>query len=393
MKKSLIALAALSAFATVAQAQSNVSIYGTIDMGVDGELKSKVTDVSAGTTVTTKGSGVAQQAQGALTSSRLGFRGNEDLGGGRSASFNLEYEMNPGVGTTTTTNIRTSVVGLSDKALGSVNVGRQLTGIHNVIAGFSPLSGNNMVGDIAYSSDYRLHTAAVRMNNSVAYSTPVINGFQARVDYSGDTADQVSDTANSGSKTDNLGLSANFATGALKLSAGTHEVKAKTALRAAVNGLNSSGSTTTTAAASNIVAPISAITSANDETKTRINVYAAQYTIGGVTINALIGDNKNTAEGVQTSKTKAQQIGLSYPVGKTTLVAQYGEGELIGATDAEKSDRKAYQLGAIYNLSKRTNMYAVYGTQEQKVKASATTATIGDKTEKTQYAIGLRHSF
>jgi predicted porin len=400
MKKSLIALAALSAFATVAQAQSNVSIYGTIDMGLEGELKSKVTDVSAGTTTTTKSSGVAQQAQGALTSSRLGFRGAEDLGAGRQATFNLEYEMQPGVGSTTTTNIRTSVVGLSDKSLGSVNVGRALTGIHGIVAGSNALAGSNMVGDIAYSADYRVHTAAVRMNNGIYYTTPTVNGLSARVDYSGDSADQVSSTPNSGTKTDNLGFSVNYATGPLKFAAGTHTVKTKLALRGATDGIwydDSAGAiayTAQTAAGDYVVVPaVTAITSANDETKTRINAYGAEYVVGNFKFNALIADNKNTAEGVQTSKVSAQRIGLSYEMGNTTLALQYGEGELEGATSAEQSDRKAYQLGAIYNLSKRTNVYAAYGKQEQKVTASATADTIGDKTEKTQYAIGLRHSF
>jgi predicted porin len=370
-------------------------------MGVAGELKSEATDVSAGTASTTKASGVAQQAQGALTSSRLGFRGTEDLGGGLAASFNLEYEMNPGVGTTTTTNIRTSVVGLSDKALGSVNVGRTTTGIHGIIAGSNALAGNNMVGDIAYSSDYRVHTAAVRMNNGIYYTTPTMNGFNARVDYSGDTADQVSTTADSGTKSDNLGLSVNLATGPFKFAAGTHTVKTKTALRALVNPIYYDASETavvqnaTALVAGDvlIVAGTSAITASNDETKTRINAYSADYVIGALKFNALIADNKNTTEGVQTSKVSAQRIGVSYDMGKTTLALQYGMGELEGATSAEKSDRKAYQLGAIYNLSKRTNLYAAYGTQEQKVTQSATAATVGDKTEKTQYAVGLRHSF
>jgi len=402
MKKSLLALAALSAFATAAQAQSSVSIYGIMDIDVQGELKSKVTDASAGTTVTTKASGVAQQAEGALSSSRLGFRGAEDLGGGRQATFNLEYAMNPGVGTTTTTNIRTSVVGLSDKSLGSVNLGRALTGIHGIVAGYSPLGGSNMVGDIAYSADYRVHTAALRLNNGIYYTTPTINGLSARVDYSGDSAGQDSSVAHSGTKADNLGFSVNYATGPFKFAAGTHTVKTKIALAAAVDGVywdDSAeavvGSATALAASGDyeISAPVDAVTSANDETKTRINAYGAEYAMGNLKFNALIANNKNTAEGVQTSKVSAQRIGVSYVMGNTTLALQYGEGELEGATAAEQSDRKAYQLGAIYNLSKRTNVYAVYGTQEQKVTQSATAATIGDKTEKTQYAIGLRHSF
>jgi len=74
MKKSLIALAALATVATAAQAQSSVTLYGVVDMGV---MSSK-TDGSAN---------VLAAQSGALATSRFGLRGTEDLGGGLKASF------------------------------------------------------------------------------------------------------------------------------------------------------------------------------------------------------------------------------------------------------------------------------------------------------------------
>jgi hypothetical protein len=220
MKKLLIASAALAMVAGSVQAQSSVTIYGTLDAGYD-KLSSEVTDVSAKTTTKTTGKGVERQAQGALTSSRIGFRGTEDIGGGLKANFNLEYEINPGSGRTitgtgdggSTTAMRTSTVGLSG-GFGTFNIGRQLTGIHGVVVGFSPLSGNNMVGDLSYSAATRLHSEAVRADNSISYITPTMSGFNARVDYAADSADVVSSTPNSGTKTDHLGLSANYTAGA-----------------------------------------------------------------------------------------------------------------------------------------------------------------------------------
>ena len=77
MKKSLLALAALTAFAGVASAQSSVTLFGVVDVnarnvknGSAGSIKSMSTD--------------------GLASTRLGFRGVEDLGGGLRASFWLE---------------------------------------------------------------------------------------------------------------------------------------------------------------------------------------------------------------------------------------------------------------------------------------------------------------
>jgi predicted porin len=408
MKKLLIASAALAMVAGSVQAQSSVTIYGTLDAGYD-KLTAETTDVSAGTSTKTTGKGVERQAQGALTSSRIGFRGTEDIGGGLKANFNLEYEINPGTGRTatgagdgaTTSQMRTSTVGLSG-GFGTFNIGRQLTGIHNVIAGFSPLSGNNMVGDLSYSAATRLHSEAVRADNSISFITPAMSGFNARVDYAADSADAVSTTPNSGTKTDHLGLSANYSAGALKLAAATHTLKSKKNVAAAVPGIYANDSNgavyvadSATTGDYTITKAVAEVTSLNDQSKVTMNAYTAQYTIGALRLNALLGDRKATVEGtLGSTKASYQQIGAAYDLGKTTLVAQYGQGDVkSGTTGAEKSDRTAFQVGAIYNLSKRTNVYAVYGSQESKVKTSATLANVGDKTESTQYAVGLRHSF
>ena len=85
MKKSLLALATMGAFAGAAQAQSSVTVYGTLDAAVRVNdtgataVNGKTTNIAGGTTVT----------------DRLGFRGVEDLGGGRTAFFQLETQILP----------------------------------------------------------------------------------------------------------------------------------------------------------------------------------------------------------------------------------------------------------------------------------------------------------
>ena len=86
MKKSLIALAALATVATAAQAQSSVSVYGIIDSGY---LRFK-SDADAGA--------IQQVTSGALSTSRLGFKGTEDLGGGLKANFTLENQFSADTG-------------------------------------------------------------------------------------------------------------------------------------------------------------------------------------------------------------------------------------------------------------------------------------------------------
>jgi predicted porin len=52
-----------------------------------------------------------------------------------------------------------------------------------------------------------------------------------------------------------------------------------------------------------------------------------------------------------------------------------------------------YQLGAQYFMSKRTSLYAIYGTQDVKVTASTTASNVNGKTTKTDIGVGLLHTF
>jgi predicted porin len=431
MKKLLIASAALAMVAGTAQAQSSVSVYGSIDASY-GDSETKVSNQGAASrSITSSGFGGASTG-GSLTSSRLGFRGTEDLGGGLAANFNLEYQLQNGTGTTTTTDIRTSTVGLSSKKFGTFNVGRQLTGIHGVLTATSPIAANNMAGDIIYSADQtvsdensssftsltqvvglRMHEgvgmSAVRMNNSVSYVSPAFSGFTARVDYASDAADSNSTRLNNNTKQDHLGLSANYTQGNLLVTAGTHTVKAKAASASAVTGSQvlADGVTPQTLAvdekpqtgATVLRAPASAVTTANDDHKFTTNALAARYTMGSLKFNVIYAEKEQAREGQKAYKSDAMQFGVSYDMGKNTLAAQYGEGttKFVNPTsdlNGMKVDSKAFQLAAIHNLSKRTNVYAAYGQEDRKIGTSPQDTTmIGNKTKRTQYAVGLRHSF
>ena len=79
MKKSLLALAALTAFAGVASAQSSVTVFGVVDVSM---RQVNYGDVDQ-----------SQLATDGNSSSRLGFRGVEDLGGGLRAAFHIEGSL------------------------------------------------------------------------------------------------------------------------------------------------------------------------------------------------------------------------------------------------------------------------------------------------------------
>jgi len=88
MKKSLLALAVLGVFAGAASAQSSVTIYGSLDLAV--------TKGNGGTASNNNANGTSKAwIEKQSNASRLGFRGNEDIGGGLSAQFQIEHRFTP----------------------------------------------------------------------------------------------------------------------------------------------------------------------------------------------------------------------------------------------------------------------------------------------------------
>jgi predicted porin len=393
MKKLLIASAALAMVAGTAQAQSSVTVYGTYDMGY------QVLDVdNAGgvnTAAKVKSAGIAGSA---LTSNRIGFRGTEDLGGGLKANFNLEYGFaNTLAGDAATTTepgstagavaagvdgatsgskggaltTRTSRVGLESAKLGRLDVGYGLTGLFATVTGHSPLPGNNFIGDAAYTNssavsvgDSRIVVDAVRATG-VQYTSPSFAGVSAVVDYGSQTEKRSVDSAGADTRANTAGLTLRYNAGALALAATTHTLK------------------------------YDYVNNSNVVTTKDYQAFSARYTVNSnLILNALYAKNETKGQaGTQTGKNDVTQVGATYIMGKTSLVAQYGKGDGETTVGAEQRDRKAYQVGAIYNLSKRTNAYVIYGNQEGRVVTSATSANVGNTEKISGYTVGLRHSF
>lgn len=125
MKKSLLALAVLGAFAGAASAQTNVTIYGVVDAGITHE------NGAAGS--------VTKLATGVQSGNRLGFKGTEDLGGGLKANFQIENGFNLDTGTQRQGALfgRQAYVGLSGN-FGAINLGRQYNPVFNALDSIDP---------------------------------------------------------------------------------------------------------------------------------------------------------------------------------------------------------------------------------------------------------------
>src|SRR5690606_12219704 len=163
MKKSLLALAVMGAFAGVAQAQ--ITVYGLIDTGI-----ASSDDGVDRTTEMRSSIGAA---------SRWGIRGSEDLGNGLKAHFLLETGFGSDEGTTGTAGFnRLSYVGL-DGGFGTVRLGRQDTAMKDALGKIDPFS----VADMANAQNIFLNGQTQRRPDQLTYLTPNFGGFSGGVYY------------------------------------------------------------------------------------------------------------------------------------------------------------------------------------------------------------------
>ncbi len=186
MKKSLLALAALTAFAGVASAQSSVTLYGRVDLSIG------------------KPMGTDQKGMFNGSGSRVGLRGVEDLGGGMSALFNIEHRFNADTGESQNFNLGAggknnrfwggrSFVGLKG-GFGQVVLGREYTTSflgNQLIAdpwGWDTIAANGLItglGGIAKvrndsSLTYTIGAGGFSFGAQIAEATDTINNFDSK---------------------------------------------------------------------------------------------------------------------------------------------------------------------------------------------------------------------
>ena len=366
MKKSLFAIAAVTAFAGAAQAQSSVTVYGIIDMSYSSFTNKTTAASGAVTSATGRTTG---NGDGALSTSRLGFRGVEDMGGGKTAEFTLEYDL---VDAGTGANVfgaRQSFIGIGDKALGSLRLGRQFDS--NYVALTTGLAGaaNNMPGSI-YSAglagksqnDSSVRPVKVFVDNAVTYTSPRLQGVQLQVQ-GGSSSTSASDTA--------AAVSTSFAAGSLTYT-GVKNL-------AVALGLYTDYATSTS-------------------TKDNAQTLAANYNFGVAQAFANYTMRKTQVLGVTTRDQKATEIGVRVPV--TPVIGIWASGFMgnnagvntqagFASSITGNTDIGGFQLGSTYAMSKRTTAYAIYGQQGVKGKGGSAPEQIQTQA----YAVGLRHTF
>jgi len=379
MKKSLIALAALSAFATAAQAQSNVQIYGILDMGYSDLSTTAKSNAGAANGTTTDAVGINSGA--GLSSSRLGFKGTEDLGGGLKAGFTYELGVTP-ENSTTAHSTRAALLSLSSNSMGSLSFGRGNTLGKNTNDSFSAFGGGASFeqGAVAYevtrgkaladSTATKINAAVDRASNQVTYVSPKFSGFTVAAQLVAKSVDK--DAAANGGETSSSGTAFQLAYAGNGFTAAYTRSNLDTEVEAADAVAQSAG-----------VLGSTAVTASKSETT--VDQFGVTYTAGAFKVFGLYNDAEYQATaGAAKAENKGYDIGATYTMGKTTLLASFGDGEMKAAGATTVTDVSGMQAQVRYALSKRTTAYALYGKTEYE---GAT------KGESDVTMIGVRHAF
>lgn len=328
-----LAALALMAAAAPAMAQSSVTLFGIVDLAA----RSVKNDTS-----------VKQLAGSGMSSSRLGLRGVEDLGGGMKAGFWLEGALSPDDGGSAFNFQRRSTVSLTG-GFGELRLGRDKVPTQLNWDDFDPF-GNTGIG-----ASTRLSVASgilpaggsfgafSRANNMVSYIAPKAGGLFG----------QISVAAGEGTLGNkHTGLRAGYSGGGLTVALGY-------------------GNTEVTG-----------------------TIDAKETNVGGsydLKFMKLIGFVSKLDVGPASQDNWL--IGATVPLGGFTLRASYAE--MDGKENIATRDAKMFALGGSYALSKRTALYGTFSkisnTRTNFTVASGSALTRGN--DSSGYDFGIRHSF
>lgn len=359
MKKSLIALAAVAA-SGAAMAQSSVTLYGVVDTSV-GYVKGNES--------------VSGLLNNGNSTSRLGFRGVEDLGNGLKAEFVLEGAVNPDDGSAGANGSfdfkRQSTVGLSGE-FGQVRLGRALTASYNAVSRYDVFGTNGLGSTLAWGEGYQN-----RSNNMISYISPKFAGFGVGIDYGFGEQEK--------NKTKRyVGIGATYDNGPLSIGLGYDKQ-------------NNIGYK---AANLSVTPPTPEVPGVDLKTWQ----LGASYDFAVVKLAAFYKEtkSKDAASGVNKGKLKSWNLGVSAPVGAAGVVkASYNNYKW--SDSSEKAQQ--FSLGYVHNLSKRTALYGTYAYLKNKNGAGLNLNGVGtDKFGDGQiglsssgkqqgFQVGVRHAF
>ncbi|MBN8443470.1 MAG: porin [Thauera sp.] len=376
MQKRFIALAIAGLISGPALAQSNVTVYGLVDMGYAYRGDNIVDGVK-------NRSGIDS---GQAAGSRLGFRGVEDLGNGLKAGFLLEQGLfaDTGAGRADGNFSRQSYLYLAHDAAGTVQLGRVYAPQDSFISGFDPFAGGTVaqVGNIWSLRE-------IRYNNTIKYISPSFSGFNVTAAYSmsigtnqsgasAPATDQVNERLGNENDIRGWAISPMYQNGPLKVGASFQQRKTHD--------------------------PLAANTDRNKRTTWDLG---ASYDFGVAKLSAMYGQGRDKdADAIAGAEAKIRQyfIGATVPVFTNgAILASYGHSKNTadGANDATATQ---WAVGYNHALSKRTGLYAAYSDisnkdgltvagVDQGLKAAVGDASYSGTGYQRGFQVGIKHAF
>ncbi|MFZ6654677.1 porin [Undibacterium sp. TJN19] len=363
MQMKPLVLAVISCLlAGTAMAQSSVTVQGLVDLSV-GTVKLSGDKAST-----------AAMTAGGMTTSWFGFKGVEDLGGGLKAEMALTAFLRPDTGESgrfggDTLFSRDANIALSG-GFGRVSLGRDLAPSFLPVVIFNPFGDSFAISPLVlhwyvpsggFAARTWVNAAAgdSGWSNEIIYSTPNFDGFSANLHYQ--FGEKAGDTG-----TRNAGLNALYFNGPLALGAFYHKVQVS-------NPLGGSAIVDATSAPVNFA-------SINNQTAYFV---AASYDLTAAKLYATYSSTKNDTPAVKELDDKTYSLGLKVPAGGGDFLLGYANTKRSGTLTANNDlKRDTVSAGYDYNLSKRTDIYAVLMSDK---------ITAADRA--TSVIAGIRHRF
>ena len=296
-------------------AQSSVTLYGRVNTTVERQKVGNDTSI-----------------QMENNSSRFGFKGTEDLGGGLKAGFQLESGFDSSNGTGATNFFgRQSEVNLSG-GFGMLRLGNFTAESYYATADYVSMHNH----DTGTSGD-ALYSYVMRDTNKIAYRTPDLGGLTLEGAVS--LHEQTAGGKNA------IDLAANYNMGPVALGAGA--------------------------------------TKLGDQNQFGLR---AVYSSGPIVVGGYVQRDKLNAT---SGSRNTFRVAGAYMMGASEFHLNLGRAGSYSNTP--DSGAMQYTLGYNYNLSKRTKVYTYYTKVDNKVNATYMTGLPG--VDFSSFAVGVRHNF
>lgn len=343
-KIAALAVAATLGLPTLASADSNVTVYGLIDLNVGYE---KAGDLSR--------LGIDHSE---LNGSRIGFKGSEDLGNGQKALFVLESGFDPSTGTSEQGGRlygRQAYVGV-EGGWGKLTLGRQYSPAFYALDPYEATGSADRTAGLLYRKSGSVKRGyETRFDNMIKYRSPSFSGFAAEAGYwTGAENGGSGDVAKEGR---GYGLTGMYNNGPIGLALTTQSYYT-----------NATGGKATTSG------------------------IAGSYDFGPAKLYALYTqDRESGSQG--SGKARSYSLSAEVPVSPAgTVAVSYGSRD--ESNEANTEDARGWSLYYTHGLSKRTTLYTAYSHINNKGDANYgwnLTPDAGD--DPSVVMAGVRHRF